>query len=65
MSNLNLLGKEQLDYYYRLMKDRDYWKNKGYQYITLEESINGGYKVYLVRELHRSLLDQVIDYIVL
>ena len=63
-TTINLLSMDQRNYLTRILSNKEFFKNKGKKYVSVEKSIDGSYKVFLLEHLERgSFDDEIVEYI--
>ena len=63
-TTINLLSMDQRNYLTRILSNKEFFKNKGKKYVSVEKDWDGGYKVYLLDSLIRGSLDlEIVEYI--
>ena len=63
-TTINLLSMDQRNYLSRILASREHFKNIGKKYISVEKSIDGYYKVFLLEHLERGCFDgEIVEYI--
>ena len=63
-TTINLLSMDQRNYLTRILSNKEFFKNKGKKNVSVEKSIDGYYKVFLLEHLERGSFDgEIVEYI--